>query len=265
MIETVPKNWQRWSEKERFGVNRGFQLAFLNTNRADHTIRISYQNSRYQDESEVIVSPESGGNWKSPSNEETKRFTGDEEDEEDLLEQGCEYAREWMENHPCQRGETRDDIELLTDIFEAVHQEGLEIQHDKDVRGVVRSGVSDQTSHNIRMFEIVGEDETVGVHSLEDADALLFHIGIDGYQSPLRYRKSKESRGDDTITVHDPVNQSKLHPYFMRAFESIGFSEVQVANGGHQRHWDHSISYGIQTEVPDDMALDFPETEPRQK
>lgn len=115
----------------------------------------------------------------------------------------------------------------------------------------------DSTTHNIRAFDFDEDaDELQEPDDPQDADVLSFSISLDGKLSGLSYREYKECDSDGEVRqMHEPRNQDKLHSTIEAAFRAVGFEEVHVRSSGHQRHWDHDVSYRIRTLIPDEFDL----------
>lgn len=266
MIETTDlPNWRRWEAKEASGINRGYSQAYLNTSRADHFVLISTRGSDYNDEFKVTVKPYTNGDWKPDwSSDETKSFEGRGHDCEELLADAEQYARNWMEDHPCDRGDgDRDAIELLTDFFEALREEGLVMQHDASVDGWKDPGHMDSTSHNVRPIIHDEEDEALkGADDPREADVLDIGIRLDGKLSGLSYREYTEvDSNGERRQMHDPEDPEALHDDIERAAHALGFEDLTIRGGGHQKHWDHAISYNLVAFIPDGFDLDLPAPE----
>lgn len=263
MLDTAEiPNWERWTVKEQTGINRGCNQDYINTNRADHVLVIRTGEDSHAGEYRAVVNPEAGGGWKSPGGDDTTRFEGDSENATSLLAEAEAYARDWMENHPCERNDTntpRDAVELLTDLFSGLRSEGLTIQHDMDVNGWTPANRRDSTTHNMRPVVCDETGECTGTNDPSAADALVFNIGLDGKHSGLSYREYTErDSGGETRRMHEPRNQSVLHEPITKAFHAVGFEDVSVRNGGYQAHWDHSISYRVTASIPSGFDLAFP-------
>lgn len=183
------------------------------------------------------------------------KFEGTSDEAGELIEQAEEFAREWMQNHPCERNGARDDKELLTDLFSALEDEGLVIQHDMGVRGWTPEGHHDTTTHNVRAFRDDG-NSLVG-SSPSNTELLRFIIGFDGKASGLSYREYEERQGDDYVKMHEPRNEESLHSKIRRGFSTIGFDNVDVKKGSHQMHWDYTVTYIITAELPEDFDIDL--------
>ncbi len=271
MIETADlPNWQRWGAKEDSGINRGYTQAYRNTSRADHFVLLTLRNSDYDDEVTVTVKPYDNGDWKPDwSAEDEQTFTGQDSDREEILTDAEQYACEWMSNHPCTRGEgNRDDIEFLTDLFAALEDEGLVMQHDASVDGWKSPDHMDSTSHNIRPLVHDESDNALrGADDPREADALDISIRLDGKLSGLSYREYTEHDSDgESRRMHEPRDPDALHDSIEQAARTLGFEDLTVRNSGHQKHWDHAISYNIVTFLPDefDLTLPAPDSTPTQ-
>lgn len=256
MIDTegVP-NWRRWEAKEQRGVNRGYEQAYINENRADHYVLISTREFEYHDEYKVTVKF---------STDDTQRFEGTPSDADALLADAESAARDWMCDHPCDReGSERDAVELLTDLLNALRDEDLVPQHDADMTGW--TGARGSTGFSLRpLVEAADGYETTD--DPREADALYVNLGVDGKESGLRYREYTECDSDgETRRMHEPRNPEKLVPKVERAFEAAGLDPEFVRKTGHQCHWDYKTSYSGRAAVPDDLTLPKPQRNRRRR
>ena len=242
----APTNWRRWNEKEKRKINAGYDQAYINTNRFSFRAFINEQQGYCDSKIKVVLnsSPDIAGR----RTQDTQTF--------DTLGEGQEYALNWMQKHPAHRDTTdeRDAIEALTDVHEALHDHGLVAQNDADKRGWTTTRGS--TGFSLRPLTTV-DDRFETASQTTHIDAIFIHLTVDGKESGLQYRrKEKVDSSGDIRRFHDPKQPERLNTAIQRAIEQSGFTVIEgPTKGGHQTHWDHSVSYSAVVDIPDDLIL----------
>lgn len=247
-----PTNWRRWTEKENGGVNGGHSQAYINTSRFTNRVLLSEARDFLDYAAKVTVQSgrDNGGVFNRKAEKDVENF--------DSISAAEEYAREQMAGMPVSRdGDKRTAVEVLTDVHEALGDQGLVAQHDADKTGWTKAMGS--TGFSLKPY-IGTPEENEGADDPRDADLLLVHLSVDGKESGLSYSEDKEVRDDgEVIRVHHPRRPEQLTTDVEAALTAAGFDTVHsVRNSGHQTHWDYTTHYSAFVGVPEDLTRPKP-------
>jgi len=203
------------------------------------------------------VKPGTNGEWRHGGETETTFEAKTEAEKETLKQNTIDTAIELMENTQPNQSGSRTPHEALSDIIQEMESRGLPPVLDKNIDGIIESGHANSLSYNIRPYTV--ENGSLNTpNSPDDVERLLIKVHTDGKEAGLSFTESVEKQGeDDLIHVHDPVDKDKIHYEIRKAVEQAGFNVSQVKNGGHQRHWDHSVNYNVEVKVTRKTNIDL--------
>jgi hypothetical protein len=78
---------------------------------------------------------------------------------------------------------------------------------------------------------------------------LHWHVVLSG-KPHLRYSSYRQVSGNDTVTLHEPVNPEGLFAQLRDVFEGMGLTPREMRVSGWQGMWDDDVSYDVVTDHP---------------
>ncbi|EHP93668.1 hypothetical protein [Methylorubrum extorquens] len=86
------------------------------------------------------------------------------------------------------------------------------------------------------------------IRPMEDG-RLHWHVVLSG-KPHLQYSSYRQVSGDDTVTLHEPVNPERLFGQLRDVFEGMGLTPREIRVGGWQGMWDDDVDYNVVTDYP---------------
>jgi hypothetical protein len=130
---------------------------------------------------------------------------------------------------------------FIAGLQSALERDGFK-NLDKAIGGLQPQGMYDSTTWNMK--------ET------KDGKGYRLHVTVDAKEAGVRFRTYGEQRGEEEYEeMHDPINADSIHGKLTDSIEKTGLKVKSVSTGGHQKYWDHGVSYEIVIKKPKALTL----------